>query len=110
MKPIAFLAALLLSGTALADKLDYVGQDKTTGAAWVEHGQGKQAVLVGDEIPGWGRVKSVDERELRVVRQLTDAERAALRARGLVPVAAEEMIVPRRDLRSVPVSTTGATP
>ena len=96
------IALLLFSGAALADRLEYVGRDET-GAAVVEHSKGKQSVNVGDEIPGFGKVKSVDERELRVVRQLTDEERAALKARGLMPVAVELMIVPRRDLNSMPV-------
>lgn len=104
MRPTAILAAaLLLAGAAFADKLEYVDRDAATGAALVEHGQGKQAVREGDEIPGWGRVKSVDERELRLERRLTDAEREALRKKGALPVATEEIIVPRRDLRTVPV-------
>ena len=96
------IAMLLLSGAAFADKLEYVGRDET-GAAVVEHSKGRQSVNVGDEIPGFGKVKSVDERELRVMRQLSDDERAARKARGQVPVAAEVRIVPRRDLSSLPV-------
>jgi hypothetical protein len=96
------IALVLFSFGALADRLEYVGRDPS-GAAVVKHAQGRQTVNVGDDIPGFGKVKSVDERELRVVRVLTDAERAALKARGLLPAAAELMIVPRRDLNSLPI-------
>jgi hypothetical protein len=100
----AFAIVLLLSGAALADRLEYVGRDKDTGAAQVEHAQGKQSVQVGDDIPGWGRVKSVDDTALHVVRQLTDAEREARKAKGQMPVNAELMIVPRRDTHTVPIA------
>ena len=102
MKTLAIF--LLLSGAAMADRLEYVGRDKDTGAAQVEHARGKQVVQVGDEIPGWGRVQSVDDVTLHVVRQLTDAEREARKAKGQMPVNAELMIVPRRDTHTVPLA------
>lgn len=102
MKIIALL--MLLSGAALADRLEYVDRDKDTGAAQVEHARGRQSVKEGDDIPGWGRVHKIDEQSIQVVRLLTDAERQARKARGQVPVNAEVFVVPRRDQHSVPVT------
>ena len=104
MKTILVLAILLLPAAAPADKLEYEAHDRRAGAAQVRHARGSQAVKEGDEIPGWGRVKSFDDRELRLVRRLSDEERASLRQRGLLPVAAEEIIVPLRDAQTVPVT------
>src|SRR5881392_4132079 len=102
MKIIGLL--LLLSGAAMADRLEYVGRDKDTGAAQVEHARGKQTVNVGDEIPGWGRVHALDDLSLQVLRFLTDEEREARQAKGQVPVKAVVTIVPRRESQTLPVT------
>ena len=102
MKIIGLL--MLLSGAAMADRLEYLGRDKGTGAAQVQHAQGKQSVQEGDEIPGWGRVQHVDDEALHLVRKLTDAEKEARRAKGQVPADDQELIVPRSDLQTVPVT------
>lgn len=104
MKTLVFLA-FFLSGAAFADKLEYLSRDKNSGAAQVQHAGGKQSVQVGDEIPGWGRVHQVDDDAIQVVRKLSDAEKQARRDKGQLPVDAELKIVPRRDQRTVPVTT-----
>jgi hypothetical protein len=99
MKWLALIALLLASTPALADrKLDYLGRDES-GAAEVDHGEGRRKVKVGDDVPGWGRVKSIDDEELIVERALSDEERAALLKKGLIPFAAEQTIVHRLDRR-----------
>jgi hypothetical protein len=96
------MTPLLLAALLAAPNLSYLSRDKDTGAARVEHAQGRQTVKEGDEIPGWGKVTHIDDAEMRVERQLSDEERAALQKRGAVPVQAEEIIVPRRDRQAMP--------
>ena len=99
-----FIAALLLSLPLFAaGKLEYLERD-ANGAAVVQHEGGRQTVNTGDEIPGHGKVKSVDDNSIHVVRETTQQERDALLARGLIPVMAEEYVVHRSDHRSVPIT------
>jgi hypothetical protein len=91
------LIALLASAPAFADrKIEYYGRDDT-GAASVDEGAGRHAVNVGDDVPGWGRVKSIDDDKIVVERVFTPDERAALQKKGLVPFASEQTIVERAD-------------
>jgi hypothetical protein len=93
------LIALLASTPALADKkLEYFGRDQA-GAAVIDHGQGRHSATVGDEVPGWGRVKSIDDDKIVVERVLSDDERAALVKRKLIPFASEQTVVERADRR-----------
>src|SRR5262245_47015704 len=51
-------------------------------------------VRAGDRIPGWGTVLAVNERDLVVRRMLTDAEKQAREAEGLLAPDTLEMPVP----------------
>jgi hypothetical protein len=102
MKWLTLIALVLASAPALAEKkkLDYHGRD-AHGAAVIDHGEGKRAAKVGDDVPGWGKVKSIDEEQIVLQRLLGDEERAALLKKGLIPFAAKETIVPRFDKRVI---------
>jgi hypothetical protein len=51
-------------------------------------------VRVGDRIPGWGTVRAVKPRELVVRRTLTEAEKQAREAEGLLAVDVLDMRIP----------------
>lgn len=104
MRWFAMAALLLAALPAAADKFEYLGRDKATGAARVDRGAaGKHTVQEGDEIPGLGRVKSVEDHQLKVERRLSKEERDALKASGALPVEVDEIRVPRKDLRLTPL-------
>jgi hypothetical protein len=51
-------------------------------------------VRAGDRIPGWGTVQAVNERELVVRRTLTEAEKQAREAEGLLAADVLDMRIP----------------
>jgi hypothetical protein len=51
-------------------------------------------VRAGDEIPGWGRVRAVTARALVVRRTLTEAEKEAREAQGLLATGVQDLRIP----------------
>jgi hypothetical protein len=65
-------------------------------------------VREGDEIPGWGRVKAVTARSLVVRRTLTEAEKQAREARGLLAIDVQDVRIQlgAGNLASAPAPTS----
>jgi len=93
---VAALAVMLGSGApARAQELRYSGKVADGTNRGRVHWQGEDySVREGDDIPGWGRVKAVTEEALVVSRRLTDAEKQAREAEGLLVVDIQEVRVP----------------
>jgi hypothetical protein len=92
----ATFVLLLGAGTPLRDQgLHYRGP-LTDGSATgrVEVLGAAYSVSAGDLIPGWGRVKAVTARALVIERALTEAERQAREAQGLLAADVLEMRIP----------------
>jgi hypothetical protein len=97
IKQVVIVLAVVLAGaTALpAKNLRYLGKasdDHTRGR--VQDEEKSYSVRVGDEIPGWGRVKAVKDEELVVERELTADEKRDREAKGQVAADVEEVHVP----------------
>ena len=90
------LAVALIAAVALpANNLRYLGKasdDQTRGR--VQHEGKSFTVQVGDEIPGWGKVKAVKDEELVLERQLTADEKHDRDTKGEVAADVEEIHVP----------------
>jgi hypothetical protein len=97
IKQVVIALVVVLAGvTALpAKNLRYLGKasdDHTRGR--VQHDGKSYTVQVGDEIPGWGRVKAVRDEELVVERELTADEKRDCDAKGVVAADVEDVHVP----------------
>lgn len=92
----AWAVMLGSAGPAPAAELRYSGKAPDGTNRGRVHWQGQDYnVREGDEIPGWGRVKTVSEEALVVSRALTDAEKQAREAEGRLVVDIEEVRVPK---------------
>lgn len=94
---LAVTFALLMSASPpeVATSLRYWGKlADGTNRARVEY-RGRPAIVrVGDRIPGWGTVRAVNERELVVRRTLTEADKQARGAQGLLAADVLDLRVP----------------
>ena len=93
---VAMLALMLgAPGATPSDKLSYRGKlPDGTDRGRVQYKGQSYSVRTGDEIPGLGRVKAVTEAFLVVRRTLTDAEKQAREAAGLLAVDAQDLRIP----------------
>jgi hypothetical protein len=83
-----------------AEHLRYWGMSPDTTAGIIELGGNQRArVVVGSEIPGWGRVKALTDSHLVVERVLTDLDKQELEDQGAMVYDRIETRVPREDLR-----------
>ncbi len=92
---MAMVFALVAAVALPANDLRYLGKapdDATRGR--VQHEGKSFSVQVGDEIPGWGRVKAVQDEELVVERELTADEKRDRKAKGQVAADVQEVHVP----------------
>jgi len=89
------LAVLLLGVTALpAKNLRYLGKASDDNSRGHVQYEGKSyKVRVGDEIPGWGRVKDVTDDELVMEREVSADEKRDRKAKGLAVADVEEIHV-----------------
>ena len=88
---VAFVAVVALP----ANNLRYFGKASDDHARGRVQHEGKSfTVQVGDEIPGWGKVKAVRDEELVLERQVTPDEKHQREAKGQVAVDVEEVHVP----------------
>lgn len=77
-----------------APRIQIVTKKPNTETAVIQMAGGQRhEVRVGSEVPGLGRVKSLDDRRMVVERILTEEETDALYCRGAVPVEAQEMVI-----------------
>ena len=97
IKQMMIALAVLLSGvTALpAKNLRYLGKasDDTT-RGHVQHEGKSMKVRVGDEIPGWGKVKAVTDEALLLERELSADEKKDRKAKGQAAPDVQEMEIP----------------
>jgi hypothetical protein len=91
----AALLLLAISATA-AETPRYLGRagDDSGRARIVFRGK-SYLVRAGDEIPGWGRVKSVGEEAVVVRRELSAEEKRAREDAGLLAPDVQEVRIPR---------------
>lgn len=98
----AWAVMLGSAGPAPAAELRYSGKAADGTNRGRVHWRGQDySVGEGDEIPGWGRVKAVGEEALVVSRTLTEAEKQAREAEGLLVVDIQEVRVPKSTPRLV---------
>lgn len=103
------MAALMLGapGATPSDKVSYWGKvPDGTNRGRVQYKGQSYSVRVGDEIPGLGKVKAVSEGILVVRRTLTEAEKQAREAAGLLVVDAQDLRIPN----AVRTLTSGEAP
>jgi len=97
-KALQTAAALLLlaASAGAAEAPRYVGRaGDDSGRARIEYRGKSYLVRVGDEIPGWGRVKSVSEEAVVVRRALSVEEKQAREAAGLLAPDMQDVRLPR---------------
>ena len=97
VKQIVIALAVLLAGvTALpAKNLRYLGKASDDASrGHVQHEGKSYKVKVGDEIPGWGRVKNVTDEELVVEREVSADEKRDREAKGLAVADVQDIHVP----------------
>jgi hypothetical protein len=89
-------AMMLGAGTPdPAPGLRYWGKaDSGAGRGRIQHRGRFLEVRAGDRIPGWGTVRAVNERDLVVRRMLTEAEKQARAAQGLLETDVLDMRIP----------------
>lgn len=97
IKQVVIALAVVVAGASAlpAKNLRYLG--KAPGNAThgrVQHEGKSFDVQVGDEIPGWGRVKAVTDEELVVERELPADEKRDREAKGEVAADVQEVHVP----------------
>jgi hypothetical protein len=95
------LALRLWSATVVqAQELRYLGPSPGTPTGRIELAPGQvREVTVGDEIPGWGRVREVGDDHLIVERVLGEADQERLQSEGMMPYDVLELRILREDLR-----------
>ena len=93
----AVMAVWLLWASALhGQEIRYWGKTPGATKGWVETQPGQYAeVGVGEEIPGWGRVKDVGDDHLIVEWVLSEADKERLRQQGMMAYDVLEIRIPR---------------
>jgi len=95
LQTAAALLLLALPATA-AEAPRYVGRlGDDSGRARIEYRGKAYLVRVGDEIPGWGRVKSVSEEAVVVRRMLSAEDKRAREAAGLLAPDMQDIRLPK---------------
>jgi hypothetical protein len=97
IKQIAIALAILVSAvtTLPAKNLRYLGKAGDDGTRGRVHHEGKSyTVREGDEIAGWGKVKSVTDEYLVIERTLTADEKRDREAKGLAAPDVQDVHVP----------------
>ncbi len=97
IKQVVMALAVVLAGAGAlpANNLRYLGKAPDDATSGRIHHEGKSySVRVGDEIPGWGRVKAVTAEALVVERELTADEKRDREAKGLVAADVQDVHVP----------------
>ncbi len=88
----------LASGKSSADEIRYLAWDESAQRAVIETAAGAQVVELGDLVPGYGSVISIDREVIVLRRVLSEAERDALYEQGRTDYWAEQVDVVREDL------------
>ena len=102
-------ALLLLAASATAAEAPrYVGRaGDDSGRARIEYRGKSYLVRAGDEIPGWGRVKSVSDEAVVVRRELSAEEKRARQDAGLLAPDVQEVRI-RKGSRSASRANAGS--
>jgi hypothetical protein len=89
-------------GELSARELRYLGKKPAENRGWIEMERGHYyEVGEGDMIPGWGRVKKLDDYSIVLERALTELEKESMRSRGSLAYDVLEIEIPREDLRVI---------
>lgn len=100
-----FALGMWSAPSAQPQALRYLGPDSSRPTGWIElAGEQAREVAVGEEIPGWGRVRDITETHLGIEQPVSEAEQARLRSQGMAAYEVLELVIPRADLGSVPLS------
>jgi hypothetical protein len=88
---------------ARAQNLKYWGKRPGAPTGIVETAPGQRVeVNLGDEIPGWGRVKEIRDRDLIVERDLSDEEKVGLQSQGFATYDSLEIQILHERARMTP--------
>ena len=89
----------LIGKAALADEIRYLAWNGPHARATIGVAGTTRSVAIGDSIPGFGTVITLDEWHMVLRRFLSEAERADLESRGFIGHRANQVEVVREDLR-----------